>query len=168
MNAVERLTEKINREYLTMRERWWDMTADELIENADKIVAAKLIMENFESSITDDEAEYLLGFKAPLAALIDTVNRSVSILSSAAVDNISFEINMLLLFDLGLLSLYTYLLALSSLIECIDGKKDPSFISVPKCSDTAINSLCKSSLSLVLYMVINACRFSVVANTSML
>lgn len=73
MNAVERLTEKINREYLTMRERWWDMTADELIENADKIVAAKFIMENFESSITDDEAEYLLGFKAPLAALIDTV-----------------------------------------------------------------------------------------------
>ena len=73
MNAVEKLTDKINREYLAMRERWWDMTADELIENADKIVAVKFITENIGSCIQDDEAEYLLGFKEPLAALVETV-----------------------------------------------------------------------------------------------
>lgn len=73
MNAVDKLTDKINREYLAMRERWWDMTADELIENADKIVAVKFITENIRSCILDDQAEYLLGFKEPLAALVETV-----------------------------------------------------------------------------------------------
>ncbi len=71
--AVDRLTEKIDREYESMREGWWNMTADELIENAETIAAAKFIKANIESCILDDEAEYLLGFKAPLAAVIETI-----------------------------------------------------------------------------------------------
>ena len=44
--AVDRLVDKINHEYEVMRERWWDMTADELIENAEQITAAKFIRTN--------------------------------------------------------------------------------------------------------------------------
>lgn len=73
MTAVDKLVKKINHEYEAMRERWWDMTADELIENAEKIAAAKFIKSNIESCIADDEAEYLLGFKDPLAAVIETI-----------------------------------------------------------------------------------------------
>ena len=64
---------KINHEYEKMRESWWDMTADELIANAERIAAAKFIKANIESCILDDEAEYLLGFKEPLAAVIETI-----------------------------------------------------------------------------------------------
>lgn len=71
--AVDRLTEKIDREYESMREGWREMTADELIENAETITAAKFIKANIESCILDDEAEYLLGFKEPLAAVIETI-----------------------------------------------------------------------------------------------
>ena len=73
MTAVDKLVKKINHEYEAMRERWWNMTADELIENAEKIAAAKFIKSNIESCIADDEAEYLLGFKDPLAAVIETI-----------------------------------------------------------------------------------------------
>ena len=73
MTAVDKLVKKINHEYEAMRERWWDMTADELIKNAEQIAAAKFIKANIESCILDDEAEYLLGFKEPLAAVIETI-----------------------------------------------------------------------------------------------
>ena len=71
--AVDRLVSKINKEFEIMREHWWDMTADELISNAEKIAAAKFIKENIESCILDDEAEYLLKFKEPLSAVIETI-----------------------------------------------------------------------------------------------
>lgn len=71
--AIEKLMKKINHEYEKMREIWWDMTADELIANAEQIAAAKFIKVNIESCILDDEAEYLLGFKEPLAAVIETI-----------------------------------------------------------------------------------------------
>ena len=41
-NNIDIFVDKINREYETMREKWWDMTADELIENAEKIAAQSL------------------------------------------------------------------------------------------------------------------------------
>ena len=71
--AIEKLMKKINHEYENMRESWWDMTANELIENAEKIAAAKFIKANIESCILDDEAEYLLKFKEPLSAVIETI-----------------------------------------------------------------------------------------------
>lgn len=71
--AVDRLAEKINREYESMRESWWDMTADELIDNAERIAATKFVKAKIESSVLDDGAEYLLGFKKPLAAIIETI-----------------------------------------------------------------------------------------------
>ena len=71
--VIEMLMKKINHEYEKMRESWWDMTADELIANAERIAAAKFIKANIESCILDDEAEYLLGFKEPLAAVIETI-----------------------------------------------------------------------------------------------
>lgn len=71
--AIEKLMKKINHEYEKMREHWRDMTADELIENAEKIAAAKFIKANIESCVADDEAEYLLGFKEPLAAIVETI-----------------------------------------------------------------------------------------------
>ena len=72
-NAVDRLAAKIDLEYEKMREGWWDMTADELIENAELIAAAKFVKTNIESCILDDEAEYLLGFKEPLLAIMETI-----------------------------------------------------------------------------------------------
>ncbi|MBR1751768.1 MAG: hypothetical protein IJ740_19660 [Ruminococcus sp.] len=72
-NAVDKLVSKINLEYEKMREGWWDMTADELIENAEKIAAAKFIKANAGECILDDAAEYLLQFKSPLEALIDSI-----------------------------------------------------------------------------------------------
>ncbi|MBR1383741.1 MAG: hypothetical protein IJ555_08025 [Ruminococcus sp.] len=72
--AVDRLIDKINHEYEAMRERWWDMTADELIENAEQITVVKFIKANAESCITDDAAEYLLQFKNPLEALMDSLS----------------------------------------------------------------------------------------------
>ncbi|SFC80767.1 hypothetical protein [Ruminococcus albus] len=72
-NSVDMLVGKINREYETMRKKWWDMTADELIYNAERIAAAKFIKENIVSCISDDEAKYLLRFKEPLAAVIETI-----------------------------------------------------------------------------------------------
>ena len=71
--AIDRLVSKINMEYEVMREGWWDMTADELIANAEQIAAAKFIKANIESCISEDEAEYLLGFKEPLSAVIETI-----------------------------------------------------------------------------------------------
>ena len=71
--AVDRLVDKINHEYEAMREHWWDMTADELIENAEQIAAAKFIKANAGKCILDDAAEYLLQFKSPLEALISSI-----------------------------------------------------------------------------------------------
>ena len=73
MTAIDKLVDKINHEYEKMRESWWDMTADELIANAERIAATKFIKANIESCVADDEAEYLLGFKEPLAAVIETI-----------------------------------------------------------------------------------------------
>lgn len=73
MTAIDKLVDKINHEYEKMRESWWDMTADELIANAERIAAAKFIKANIESCILDDGAEYLLVFKEPLAAVIETI-----------------------------------------------------------------------------------------------
>ena len=73
MTAVDKLVSKINREYEAMRERWWDMTADELIDNAEKIAAAKFIRANAGDCILDDAAESLLQFKNPLEALIVSI-----------------------------------------------------------------------------------------------
>ena len=73
MTAVDKLVKKINHEYEAMRERWWDMTADELIQNAEQIAAAKFIRANAVDCILDDAAEYLLQFKNPLEALIDSI-----------------------------------------------------------------------------------------------
>ena len=72
-SAVDRLVSKVNREYEALRERWWDMTSDELIGIAEQIAAAKFIRENLDSCVNEDEAEYLLTLKQPLEALIDSV-----------------------------------------------------------------------------------------------
>ena len=72
-SSVDRLVSKVNREYEAMRESWWRMTPDELIGIAEQIAAAKFIKANIESCILDDGAEYLLGFKEPLAAVIETI-----------------------------------------------------------------------------------------------
>ena len=71
--ATVSLVEKIGREYETMRERWWDMTADELVNKAEDISAAKFIKENIGSCVNSDEAEYLLSIKEPLAAIMETI-----------------------------------------------------------------------------------------------
>ncbi|SFW37862.1 hypothetical protein SAMN02910447_03142, partial [Ruminococcus sp. YE71] len=73
MTAIDKLLKKINLEYESMREIWWDMTADELIENAEQIAAVKFIRTNIESCILDDAADYLLSFKNPLEVLMGTL-----------------------------------------------------------------------------------------------
>lgn len=72
-DITESLTQKISREYEAMRESWWDMTADELIQYAEQIAAAKFVKENIGSCVCDDEAEYLLSFKEPLAAVMESI-----------------------------------------------------------------------------------------------
>ena len=49
------------------------MAADELIDNAEKIPAAKFIKANAHDCILDDAAEYLLQFKNPLEVLIESI-----------------------------------------------------------------------------------------------
>lgn len=71
--AIEILAEKIDREYEQMRENWWDMTADELIENAEKIAVSKFIRGNIRSCVNADTAEYLAKFRSPLNALVESI-----------------------------------------------------------------------------------------------
>ena len=71
--TVDQLVEKISREYEIMREGWWDMTAGELIDNAEQVAAVKFIMANAGDCILDDAAEYLLQFRKPLEILVDAV-----------------------------------------------------------------------------------------------
>lgn len=71
--ATASLVEKIGREYESMRERWWDMTADELVDKAEDISAAKFIKENIGSGVNSNEAEYLLSIKEPLSAIMETI-----------------------------------------------------------------------------------------------
>lgn len=73
MTAVDKLANKISLEYEAMIEHWRCMTADELIENAEQITAAKFIKANIRECVLDDSAEYLLQFKKPLEMLIDSL-----------------------------------------------------------------------------------------------
>lgn len=73
MSAVEKLVKKINHEYEAMRERWWDMTADELISCSERITAAKFVKVNISKCVSEDEAEYFLKLKSPLEALMESV-----------------------------------------------------------------------------------------------
>ena len=72
-NSVERLVDKINHEYEAMCEGWRKMTADKLIQNAEHIATAKFIKVNAGDCMLDDAAEYLLQFKNPLEALMDSI-----------------------------------------------------------------------------------------------
>ena len=72
-SPIEILAEKIEREYEQMRESRWDMTADELIENAEKIAVSKFIKANIRSCVNADTAEYLAGFKYPLDVLVENI-----------------------------------------------------------------------------------------------
>lgn len=71
--SIEILAEKIDREYEQMRENWWDMTVDELIENAEKIAVSKFLKANIRSCVSTDTAEYLAKFRSPLNALVESI-----------------------------------------------------------------------------------------------
>jgi len=72
--AVYALKTKIDAEYESMREAWWNMTPDELIENSGMITAAKFIKENIESCVTAEQAECLASISDPLNTLIESMN----------------------------------------------------------------------------------------------
>lgn len=71
--TVDQLADKISREYELMCENWREATADELVDNAEHIATAKFVRENIGSCVSEEEAEYLLKFKEPLAVLIDAI-----------------------------------------------------------------------------------------------
>lgn len=87
--AVDRLADKINHEYAVMREKWWVMTADELIENAEKIAAVKFVMANASDCVLDDVSEYLLGFKNPLEILAESIMYRYDLRNIAARETFS-------------------------------------------------------------------------------
>ena len=72
-NAINKLESAIKEEYNTKYASWLNMTHEELIEKSDEISAARFVKDRIQDSSTEEEAEYLLQFKAPLEILVDRI-----------------------------------------------------------------------------------------------
>jgi len=72
-NAIDKLKAVIQLEYKDKYASWLNMSHEELIEKADEISAARFVKDNIQNSFTEEEAEYLLKFKAPLEILVDKI-----------------------------------------------------------------------------------------------
>ena len=72
-NAINKLESAIKEEYNTKYAEWLNMSHEELIEKSDEISAARFVKDNIQESFTEEEAEYLLQFKAPLGILVDRI-----------------------------------------------------------------------------------------------
>jgi len=72
-NAINKLESAIKEEYNTKYASWLNMSHEELIEKSDEISAARFVKDRIQDSFTEEEAEYLLQFKAPLEILVDRI-----------------------------------------------------------------------------------------------
>lgn len=72
-NAINKLESAIKEEYNTKYAEWLNMSHEELIEKSDEISAARFVKDNIKDTFTEEEAEYLLQFKAPLEILVDKI-----------------------------------------------------------------------------------------------
>lgn len=72
-NAINKLESAIKEEYNTKYAEWLNMSHEELIEKSDEISAARFVKDNIKDTFTEEEAEYLLQFKAPLEILVDRI-----------------------------------------------------------------------------------------------
>lgn len=72
-NAIDKLKAVIQLEYKDKYASWLNMSHEELIEKSDEISAARFVKDNIQESFTEEEAEYLLQFKAPLEILVDRI-----------------------------------------------------------------------------------------------
>jgi hypothetical protein len=70
---IDKLKNVIQLEYKQKYTEWLNMSHEELIEKADEISAARFVKDNIQDLITEEEAEYLLQFKAPLKILVDRI-----------------------------------------------------------------------------------------------
>lgn len=71
--SIDALQDKFNNEYFKMMCKWQQMSPEEIIESAEKIVAAKFVKENLSKAVSEEEAEYLLEFKSPFEVITDRV-----------------------------------------------------------------------------------------------
>ena len=72
-NAINKLESAIKEEYNTKYAKWLNLSHEELIEKSDEISAARFVKDNIKDTFTEEEAEYLLQFKAPLEILVDRI-----------------------------------------------------------------------------------------------
>ena len=72
-NVIDKLDAVIKGEYKNKYKEWLNLSHEELIEKSDEISAARFVKDNIQDSFTEDEAEYLLQFKAPLEILVDRI-----------------------------------------------------------------------------------------------
>lgn len=72
-NAINKLESAIKEEYNTKYAEWLNMSHEELIEKSDELSAARYVKDNIKDTFTEEEAEYLLQFKAPLEILVDRI-----------------------------------------------------------------------------------------------
>ena len=72
-NVIEKLEAVVKAEYEAKYKEWLNISHEELIEKADEISAARFVKDNIQDLITEEEAEYLLQFKAPLKILVDRI-----------------------------------------------------------------------------------------------
>ena len=72
-NAIDKLKAVIQLEYKDKYASWLNMSHEELIEKSDEISAARFVKENIQDAFIENEAEYLLQFKAPLEILVDKI-----------------------------------------------------------------------------------------------
>ena len=72
-NAIDKLKAVIQLEYKNKYASWLNMSHEKLIEKSDEISAARFVKDNIQESFTEEEAEYLLQFKAPLEILADRI-----------------------------------------------------------------------------------------------
>lgn len=65
------LKQKINANFAEYKERWLKMQPSELIDRCEELEAVTRMAKELPSAVSDEDAEYLLRFKNPLAVVSD-------------------------------------------------------------------------------------------------
>jgi len=88
-SAKSLLKAKIESVYAEYKTKWLQMTPEDLIANCEEVEAVTRMYKDAPDSLSEDEAEYLLRFKDPLAVLSDEWNSRNSIGSLIIDDEVS-------------------------------------------------------------------------------
>ena len=70
-NAIAQLKDKLESGYADYKAKWLQMTPAELIDSAEELEAVTRMAKDLPTSISEDDAEFLLRFKNPLEVISD-------------------------------------------------------------------------------------------------